>query len=576
MQTKREVTRRTNLLSIAGLDLASMPFRRKVTSQTRSGSRLWKIVAPGFALLLVTWSQSGCVKHESSTTKTEQVLRISQRNEPATLDPHLATLPDEFFIIRALSEGLLAPAPDGGPPQPGAAASWSVSPDGLVYTFQLRNDARWSNGGEVKAQDFVYSIQRVLSPRLAAPKAPLFFPLKNAEAFYAGREKDFSAVGVRALDDHRLELTLAEPMADFLAMVASGPWIPVHPATIEKSGRIDERNGAWTRPGSYVGNGPFTLSVWRPNQEIVVTHSITYHDSAHTPLQEIHFVAFDNGDSEERAFRAHQIDATMSIPSTKIPSYRNTEPTLLHYVSLYETRYLALNVTRPPLDDLRVRKALALALDRRAITDKVLRGGQLPAFSLVPPGLGGYEPKEQIAENTATARDLLSAAGFPGGKGFPQLELTSWATTPAVLEAIQQRWRQELGIEISLVQREARTHLASLQSGDYAIGLVAAIPDYDGVSDLCDMFIPENTANYPHWKNEEYKRLLEEARRTAALPARNALYQQAESVLLAEMPLIPVYFNSQNYLLNPRLKNWRTDHLWTRFYSGVSVDGGKP
>jgi len=549
-------------LSIAGRDLASMPFRY-----------LWKIAITGLALLFVASSQSGCAKHKSSTTTPPQVLRISQRNEPATLDPHLATLPDEFFIIRALSEGLLLPAPDGGQPQPGAAASWSVSPDGLVYTFQLRDGARWSNGDAVKAEDFVYSIHRVLSPGLAAPKAPLFFALKNAGAFYAGREKDFSAVGARALDEHRLELTLAEPTADFLAIVASGPWIPVHQATIEKAGRIDERNGVWTRPGSYAGNGPFTLSAWKSNQEIVVKHNNNYHDSDHTPLQEIHFVVFDNGDSEERAFRAHQIDVTMSIPFTKIPTYRESEPTQLRHVLLHETRYLALNVTRPPLNDPRVRKALALALDRKAITDKVLRGGQQAAFSFVPPGLGSYEPKEQIAENAATARELLAAAGFPGGKGFPYLELTSWATTPAVLEAIQQMWRQELGIEISLVQREARTHLAALQSGDFAIGLAAAIPDYDGASDLCDMLRSGNAANYPHWKSEEYGRLIKEARRTGTLSARNALYQQAESVLLTEMPLIPVYFNSQNFLLNPRVKNWQTDHLWTRFYPGLSVDG---
>jgi oligopeptide transport system substrate-binding protein len=521
-------------------------------------------------LCLLLSAQIGCAK--KFTEPTGQVLRISQRNEPATLDPHLATLPDEFFVIRALSEGLLSPAPEGGQPQPGVATSWSASPDGLVYTFQLRSDTRWSNGDPVTASDFVYSVRRVLSPALAAPKAALFFPLKNAAAFYAGREKDFSTVGVRALDDHRLEFTLNEPTADFPALVASGPWIPVHRSTIEKAGRIDQRNTSWTRPENFVGNGPFILSTWRANQEIAVTYSKTYQDSAKVPLREIHFIVFDNTDSEERAFRAHQLDVTMSVPFTKITTYHDTEPTLLRQIPLHETRYLSLNVTRPPLNDSRVRRALALALDRTAITGKVLRGGQQPAFSYLPPGLGGYESKDLLVEDKTIARQLLDEAGYPGGRNFPRLELTSWATTPAVLEAIQQMWRQELGIEITLVQREARTHLASLVSGDYTIALATAIPDYDGVSDLCDDLRSEDPGNYPHWKNADYDRLIADAERVTSPTARNAAYHQAEKILLESMPLIPLYFNAQNFLVQTRVKNWRADRLWTRFYQGVSVE----
>jgi oligopeptide transport system substrate-binding protein len=521
-------------------------------------------------LSLVLGSLIGCAKR--STTPAGQVLRISQRNEPATLDPYLATLPDEFFIIRALSEGLLVPSPEGGAPQPAVAQSWSVSPDGLVYTFQLRSDARWSNGDPVTANDFVYSIHRILTPTLAAPKAALFYPLKNAEAFYTGREKNFAAVGVRAVDDQHLELTLTEPTADFPAMVASGPWIPVHRATIEKAGAMDERSSTWTRPGNFVGNGPFTLAIWRPNQEIVVTRSKTYRDSAHVPLQEIHFVAFDNGDAEERAFRAGQLDVTMAVPFAKIPTYREMQPSPLHEVPLHETRYLSLNFARPPLNDPRVRRALSLALDRGAITGKILRGGQRPAFSYIPPGLGGYTPGELLTENAATARQLLAEAGFPGGHNFPALELTSWPTTPAVLEAIQQMWRRELGIEVKLVQREARTHLAALVSGDYDIALAAAIPDYDGASDVSVYLLSGNPANYPHWNNPDYDRLVREAGRTIAPPARNSAYQQAEKIVLDELPLIPLYFNTQNFLLQPRVKNWRTDRLWTRFYPGVSVE----
>ncbi|HKB56480.1 MAG TPA: peptide ABC transporter substrate-binding protein [Lacunisphaera sp.] len=508
---------------------------------------------------------SGCAKREPAAGGS-QVLRVSQRNEPATLDPHLATLPDEFFIIRALSEGLLTPAPDGGAPLPGAAEKWSVSPDGLTCTFHLRPDAKWSNGDPVTAGDFVYSIQRALTPALAAPKAALFFPLRNARAFCQGKLADFSAVGVRATGDHQLELTLAEPAADFLAMVASGPWIPVHRATVERHGTD------WTRPGNFTGNGPFILTAWRPNQEIIVQRNPAYWDAAEVKLPEIRFVAFDNGDTEERAFRAGQVDVTMAVPSSKLATYRAGQPTRLHQVHLNETRYLALNTQRPPLDDPRVRRALSLALNRAELVEKVLLGGPRPALNFIPAGLGGYVPATQISEDPAEARRLLAEAGFPGGRGFPKLELATWPVSTAQLEALQQMWQRELGIEVTLAPREARTHLAALAAGDYTIALVTAIPDYDGATDLFTDLRSGDPGNYPHWRNAEFDRLVAEGGRLAAVATRNTVYQQAEKLLLDELPLIPLYFNSQNFLVSPRVKNWQTDRLWTRFYRNISVE----
>ncbi|HVZ65729.1 MAG TPA: peptide ABC transporter substrate-binding protein [Lacunisphaera sp.] len=512
----------------------------------------------------------GCTRRDAGV---RDVLRISQRNEPATLDPQLASLPDEFFIIRALSEGLLAPSPVGGAPRPAAASRWQVSPDGRTYTFDLRTDAHWSDGEPVTAADFVYSIRRMLSPQLAAPKVSLFFPLRNAAAYYQGRLQDFSAVGARALDDHRLELTLEQPVADFPAIVASGPWIPVERATIEKYGRIDERASGWAGPGRFVGNGPFLLGAWRPGEEIVVTRDPHYHDPAQIKLREIRFIAIDNGDAEERAFRSRQLDVTMAVPFSKLDAYRAAKPTVLHTVPLFETRYLALNTHRPPLDQTNVRRALALALDRRELVDKVLRGGQEPAYSFVPPGLGGYQPAERLEENRDEARRLLRNAGFPDGRGFPQLELTTWVGNPA-LEAIQATWRRELGIEVALVQREARTHLAALVAGNYDLALATLIPDFDGASDAFMSLTTGHPGNYPHWSNAEYDRLVSEAARTGPAEARLSDYRRAEQLLLTEAPVIPLYFNAQNYLLQPRVRHWRADRLWTRFYRGVEVGPG--
>ena len=500
------------------------------------------------------------------------MLRISQRNEPATLDPQLATLPDEFFVIRALGEGLLIPAPGGGNPLPATAESWTVTPDGRTYTFQLRADARWSTGDPVTPDDFVYSVRRVLSPALAAPKAALFFPLKNARAYFSGRETDFTAVGVRALDGRRVEYTLEEPATDFPALVASGPWIPVPRATIEKFGRSDQRGSAWMRPENLVGNGPFRLAAWRPNQEIVLRPSATYRDAARVHLAEIRLLAFDNGDSEERAFRAGQIDLTMSVPFTKLASYRDAAAGVLHQIPLHETRYLALNTHRAPLDNPAVRRALALAINRPQLVQKVLQGGQQPAFSFIPPGLGGYQPGRQIAEDANEARRLLREAGYPDGQGFPKLELTSWPVGTAQLEAIQQMWRKELGIEVTLAPHEARTYLAELAAGNFAIAFATAIPDYDGASALFSDLTSGHAGNYPQWSNPEFDRLVFEAGRTGSPERRVAAYQQAEAILTDEMPLIPLYFNTQNFLQQPRVRHWETDRLWTRFYGSVEVE----
>jgi len=486
--------------------------------------------------LVLCLSMGSCAKRESNPSA--QILRISQRNEPATLDPQLATLPDEFFIIRALSEGLLVPNPAGGAPLPGVAERWEASADGLSWTFHLRANSRWSNGDPVTAADFVSAIGRVRNPATPAPKAPLFAALQQATA----------------PDARTLVLHLKQVTPDLPSLAASGPWIPVHLATVAKHGP------AWTRPGNFVGNGPFTLAEWSPNQRLIVRKNPNYWDAAAVQLDEIQFLAFDNGDTEERAFRAGQVDVTMGVPVAKLDSYQAASPAVLHTVPLHETRYLALNTARPPLNDVRVRRALSLALDRRILADKVLKGGQRPAYTLVPAGLGGYTPAPAVTEDRDEARRLLAAAGFPGGKNFPKLELSTWGASTTVLEAIQQAWRAELGVEIGLLQREARTHLAALAAGDYDLGFATAIPDYDSAGDVLSRLVSGQAENYPHWSNATYDRLVSAHR-----------LQDAEKLLLDEMPVIPLYFNAKNFLLRPAVHGWREDALWTRYYKNVSL-----
>jgi oligopeptide transport system substrate-binding protein len=513
-----------------------------------------KLIALAALVVLFT----SCAKREpAAMSATARVLRVSQRNEAADLDPARVTLPDEFFIIRALSEGLLVPDPAGGAPLPAAAERFESSADRLTYTFHLR-DARWSNGEPVTAADFVESYHRLLTPATAAPKANVFFVVKNARDFLRGAITDFFAVGFRATDARTLVVTLAQPNPRFPFYVASGPWIPVNPRTVARYGRT------WTQPGHFVGNGPFTLAEWRPQQRIVVKKNPAYRDAARVQLDEIQFLRFDDGDSEERSYRAGQLDVTMDVPRTKLEFYARDRPAELHRVALAETRFLTLNTRRPALADSRVRRALSLAIDRKKIVDLILLGGQEPAVRLVPPALrapGGsaLAPSES---DPAEARRLLADAGFADGKKFPQLELSAWSRSQTpVLEAIQQMWRRELGLGVTLTVRDAKVHVAALTSGDYDIGLMTAIPVVADAADLLNRFAAGAPENYPHWTNADYDRALAAADLDAA-----------EQRLLDSAAIAPLYFNTHNWLMSPRVRGWREDALWTRFYSGVYLD----
>ncbi len=491
-------------------------------------------------LCLFVAVNSGCSKRGTSAAPAERILRISQRNEPATLDPQLATLPDEFFIIRALGEGLLTPNPHGGAPLPGVAERYDASPDGLTYTFHLRANARWTNGDPVTAQNFADMIRHATAPGSLAPKAHLFTPVRE----------------VRTPGPLTLTLTLSQPAADFPSLVASGPWIALHPSST---------------PQHPVGNGPFTFTEWRSNQHITVRKNPHYHAATDVKIDRIDFLAFDSGDTEERAFRAGQVDVTMAVPAAKLAGYRTARPPVLRTVPLHELRYLALNTTRAPLDDARVRRALSLALDRTVLVDKVLLSGQ-PAFNFAPAGLGGYTPGDRLTEDAAEARRLLAEAGFPEGRGFPALELATWPVNPAQLEAIQQRWRQELGIEIRLARQEARLHLAALAAGDYDLAFMTAIPDYDGASDLFTQLTSGHPLNYPHWRDPAFDRLVATAGSLADSAERNATYRQAEKRIVEQMPVIPLYFNAQNFLVAPGVHGWRADRMWTRFYRDLAIE----
>jgi oligopeptide transport system substrate-binding protein len=530
------------------------PPSKRAASVQRGFGRVVLLLLAGFCWTACT--RKAEPKAPPTSAAPVQILRVSQRNEPASLDPATTTLPDEFGTLRTLLEGLLVPGEYTSAPRPGVAERFDVSADGLTYTFYLRTEARWSDGAPVTAAHFIAAYQRLLTPTTAAPKANTFFFVKNARAFATGALTDFNAVGLRAPNARTLVITLEQAHPRFPYIVASGPWLPVRTDVIAQHGR------SWTRPEKFVGNGPFVLTEWRADQRIIVRKNSNWHDAARVRLDEIQFIRFDSGDAEERAYRAGQIDATMSIPSSKIAVYQTERLGELQRSPLIETRYLSFNTRRPPLNDARVRQALALAIDRQKLVEKILQGGQPATGRMIPPALRPADASSELPashrHDPAAARALLGAAGL-NAKNFPRLELSFW-TSPAVLEAIQAMWRETLGLEIALTQREARVHLAALATGDYDIALINAIPDIADASNLLGDFATGAPENYPGWSSTAFD---------AALARVD--FVSAENQLLTAAAVTPLYFNLKTFLLSPRVKGWSEDGLWAPDFTAITV-----
>lgn len=508
--------------------------------------------------LLALLLHAGCGRRETRVEfgNREQVLFKGNGTEPAELDPQIVTGVTEHHTIMALLEGLVTEDPVDLHPVPGVAERWDVSADGRVYTFHLRDNAKWSNGDPVTAQDFLESYQRILTPSLASEYAYMHFVVTNAEAFNKGELKDFDQVGYKVLDPQTFQITLANVTPYFLSLMNHTSWFPVHLPTVRKYGQPYERGNKWTRPGHYVGNGPFVLDQWKVNTVVVAKKSPTYWDRDQVRLNEIRFYPIDSADTEERAFRSGQLHVTETIPLSKIDVYKTRTPDLIHINPYLGTYFYRINVTKPPLNDKRVRQALAASIDRQAIVEKITRGGQVPARHFTPPGTAGYLSRANIKPDLAAAKKLLAAAGYPEGRGFPKVELlfnTSEAHR-AIAEAIQQMWKVNLGIDVQLVNQEWKVYLDSQHTLNYQICRAAWIADYVDPNSFLDMWLTGGGNNDTGWSNREYDGLIAEAARESDPARRLEIFQRAEALLLDELPIIPIYFYTRVGLRRPEVK----------------------
>lgn len=520
--------------------------------------------------------------HVFAETRVEEgnrlgFLHLGNGAEPESLDPHLTTGVIEYQIISGLMEGLIREDGKTLEAKPGVAKSWEQSEDGTVYTFHLREEARWSNGDPLRAEDFVFSFRRMLSPELGAEYAYMLYVIQNARAFNQGLLAAAEELGVKALDPLTLEITLAQPSPYFLSMLNHHAFYPVHAATIEKYGGIYDRNNPWAREESYVSNGPFTLEEWSLDQRIFIKKSDSYWNRDAVKLNGIFFYPVDDFQTEERMFRSGLLHKTYSIPLPRLPHYQKESPALLYSYPYLNTYYYLINTSKAPFDDVRVRQALSLSLNRALITENLLKGGEQPAKWFTPPGTAGFNASQFLTEDVAKAQKLLAEAGFPGGKGFPDFTLLYNTSDKhrSIAQIVQQMWKQHLGISCTLVNQEWQVYMVSRRELKFDVARAGWAGDYADPHNFLDLHLTGAGNNHTGWGDEKYDALIKKAAGAANTQERFELYDKAEAILLKEMPVIPLYWPTQNYLIDPSVKGWWPNILDRHDYTRVYLESAK-
>ena len=481
---------------------------------------------------------------------SENVLRFNNGTEPEYIDPGLMTGQPDGRIAALLFEGLTNNDPRTLQARPGVAERWEVSPDQITYTFYLRRNAVWSDGRPVTAQDFVYSWTRVLDPKTASRYASQLYHIANGEEFNQGRLPDPAQLGLRALDDHTLEVRLRHPVPFFLYLTSFFTLYPVPRRAVEEHG------AHWTDPARIVGNGPFLLVEHRTHDRFEFRRNPRYWNAAKVRLERIIAYSIDDNYTSANLYESGRVDwLPGSLPAEYVPPMRGrfrdfrSDPFLAVYYYLF-------NVTRPPLDNPLVRRALSMALDRRAITDELLRGGQIPGAHFVPIGFPDYHSPPGPEYNPEEAARLLAQAGYPDGAGFPRLEIlfNTLESHRKVAETIQQMWAKTLHIQVALRNEEWASYLKSRNNLEYDIARAGWIGDYPDPSSFTDLMESTNGNNNTGWKNLAYDRLLDVARREADPLRRMGLLQQSEALLLQDLPVLPLYTYASNALIKPYVR----------------------
>lgn len=498
------------------------------------------------------------------------VIRKANGAEPPTLDPHRAQDVTSSNILRDLFEPLVGEALDGSL-QAGAAADWQISADGKTYTFFIDKAAYWSNGDPVTAQDFVFSLRRSVDPATGSHYAQILEPINNAADVIAGKQPP-TALGVKAVNDKTLEITLNAATPYFLGLLTHSTAYPVHPASVQEHG------DQFIRAGKLISNGAYELAEWQIQSHIKL--SAQKHWRKAHGVETVYYLPIDDQEAALKRYRANEIDYNDSLPVGKCEWVRENLGDDLVTHAYLGTYYFGLNTTKPPFDNTDLRKALSLSVDRELLINKILKCGQIPAYSWVPPNVNNYQ--QQLPEwaswdqtqRDAEATKLYYQAGYSAENPlrFELLYNTSEGHKK-IATVLSAMWKQKLGAVVSLRNQEWKVFLNTKRDASKTEMFRAGwIGDYNDAFTFAEILRGGHGMNDQGWDNPEYNALLKASATETDIAKRQNLLQQAEQILLAEQPIIPLYFYVNNSLVKPWVQGYQGNVMDHHFSYRWSVD----
>ena len=520
--------------------------------------------------LAISSALVGCSSSGSGSDSTGVELNVNIGPEPATIDPAKNSAVDGATLINHAFEGLMKLDSEDKIVE-GQAAKYEVNEDETVYTFTLRDDAKWSDGQAVKAEDFVYSWQRLVNPDTAADYSYMIGMVKNANEIMAREEKDLTKLGIKALDEKTVEVTLTNPTPYFLEICAFPATYPVRKDIVEANA------DTWaTDPKTYIGNGSYVLKSWEHQAKMSYVKNENYYDLANLGPDTINFVLMEDQNTILSAFKNGEILFGDDLPSEEIEAMKDNG---LYIESQLGTYFLSINVNKEGLDNVKVREALSLAIDRDYIVEKVAKGGQIPADTYVATGLTDADGKTQFHDNATKwydakdyegnvkkAKELLKEAGYENGKGLPSIELMCNPGHESIMEAVQNMWKENLGISSTISSQDWNVFLETRKAGDFQVARDGWLGDYNDPISFIDMWVTGGGNNNAQWSNKEYDKLVSEIQSTTDKEKRYELMHKAEDILAKDMPVIPLYYYTDLYLKSDKLEGMYTSPLGYKYF----------
>lgn len=521
----------------------------------------------GLLITIAMLIATGCSRDTlESAGARPSVLRMNLSTEPPTLDWSLATDGVSITVIENLMEGLTQFDDQLGP-QPAVAKRWAVSPDGKTYTFYLRNDVYWTDGKPVTAYDFEYSWKRLLNPKTAAEYAYFLYDVQNAFEYNSGKITNPDAVGVKALDPTTLQVHLKKPIVFFPSITAFTGTYPQRKDLIERYG------DRWTEPKYLVTNGPFRLIEWRHEYKLTLAANPGYY-AGRSRLDLIQMFVVNERTTALTLYETGDLDL-VNLPPEAIPFYQKAND--YTQAPLLRGYYYGFNVRKKPFDDVRVRRAFSMAIDRTELP-RILKGGEIPTSSWIPKGMLGYNTKIGLKFDPETARRLLAEAGYPNGKGMPMINLV-YNTEPVntlIAENIQAQWKRNLNVQVNLDNQEWKVFLKRLRTDTPQIFRLGWGADYPDPDNFMVLFTTDSGNNRTHWGNRHYDELIAKAAAETDAERRRRMYDEAQQILTEQdVPIMPLFIAVQNLRIKPYVKGLKLNAMELLYLKQVWLESSR-